>query len=233
MTKDYAKYTSREARDPKTKKGFLSLVVILVIVVAVVMGASGYYLHHVLSTNQNNGPTFVSRIKAVFSRHKKNTVANKETKPRPATEEPAIHFDFYNELPKMQVAVTESSMTNEKKPVPKPVTPASPPKQQPVPPQPIMPLVTPNQSINQQTKKTETQYLIQLGVFKKLSAASELRISLLLSGLEVNIVKSKEGTEEVYRVEKGPYQNLQEAKAMQKKLQGKGFDAMVRKVEME
>ncbi|MBV8801719.1 MAG: SPOR domain-containing protein [Gammaproteobacteria bacterium] len=73
-------------------------------------------------------------------------------------------------------------------------------------------------------------YIIQLGAYKNDSTASEIRVSILLAGFDVKVVKTVKHNQIIYRIQQGPYQSLDQAKIAQKKLQAKGFDSVIQKL---
>lgn len=68
------------------------------------------------------------------------------------------------------------------------------------------------------------KYYVQLGIFKNALDASQLRLSLLLSGVEADVVKVNNQS---YSVQLGPYMRETQAKSMQQRLSKKGFDSSV------
>ncbi len=74
-----------------------------------------------------------------------------------------------------------------------------------------------------------SHYILQIGIFKNQAGASQLRLSLLLAGVESEVVKTEIGDVVVYSVQKGPYENERFAKSAQKRLQKKGIESIVRK----
>jgi cell division protein FtsN len=78
--------------------------------------------------------------------------------------------------------------------------------------------------------KTETHYVVQVGAYKSDSTASEMRISILLAGFDVKVVKTTVGDHVIYRIQQGPYRSLDRAKIIQKQLQAKGFEGVIQKI---
>lgn len=107
-----------------------------------------------------------------------------------------VHFAFYNELPNMQMPSTSSDSS---------------PAASPPPPKSIL--------------KEKNNFVLQLGEFQDESEASQTRLSLLLLGIESDIVK----VGEMYKLQQGSYATLALAKASQKKLQKKGVEATIQK----
>lgn len=70
------------------------------------------------------------------------------------------------------------------------------------------------------------QYVIALGEFQNETEASQMRLSLLLSGFETKIIKVKS----TYQIQKGPFASEAEAKKIQKRLLNKGISGEVKKL---
>ncbi|HEX2548729.1 MAG TPA: SPOR domain-containing protein [Gammaproteobacteria bacterium] len=84
---------------------------------------------------------------------------------------------------------------------------------------PKMQVVVPTPNL-QSDLPQKHQYVVQIAVFKNLKEASEMRISLLLAGFEVNLIK----TETSFILQDGPYKNIADAKRMQIALKKKGYE---------
>jgi cell division septation protein DedD len=226
MRKDYAKYTFSTKQPPK-KPGQWQWYSVGALVVCVGLFVGWFYIH-------KQGAT----TKAVWSSwlHHNNTLNNKEKSIEKVVAEakstpPLPHFEFYNELPDMQVTlpviaesqpivearanpsveeVVATTASPEPKAVAQSVTPSSP-----------MPVAT-------NTPPTKGNYLLQVGAFRNESAASQVRLSLLLAGFEANIIRTQAGNAVIYRLQQGPY-SITEAKAVQQKLMKKGISSVVKK----
>jgi len=114
-----------------------------------------------------------------------------------------IHFDFYTELPRLQMALSSPAGIKE---------------------QATWLKNTPSSSL-----PLTSHYILQMGVFKNLAAADRMRLSLLLSGFDANIVKIKQGEQIIYQLQQGPYAELTQAKAIQDQLEAKGMNSIVKK----
>lgn len=142
---------------------------------------------------------FFAQVKELFTHTKQHKEVAKAKPIETAPQGPDIHFDFYNELPSMKVK--PEVVDNSSPKVHDPESPGA----------------------------TKGAYILELGSFKDTASASDLRLSLLLSGCEAEIVtiKSMEGT--IYRVQRGPFISQAEAKKLQRKLEKKGIVAMLKK----
>lgn len=84
---------------------------------------------------------------------------------------------------------------------------------------PKMQVVLPSPDLTSQTPQKD-QYVVQIGVFQHAREASEMRITLLLAGFEVSLIKTEAG----YILQDGPYHNISDAKRMQAALKKKGYE---------
>jgi hypothetical protein len=72
-------------------------------------------------------------------------------------------------------------------------------------------------------------YFLQLGVFKSQTAASQIRLSLLLSGIDADIVKVMLDNKMTYHIYHGRYADKKQAEMAQLKLKQKGIESIIRK----
>ncbi len=82
------------------------------------------------------------------------------------------------------------------------------------------------------TKKTSitqpvTKYMVQVGQFAHATTATQTRISLLLAGFDVELVKVNKGSKSVYQLQQGPYANKATALGIQQALRRKGIESVV------
>jgi cell division protein FtsN len=212
MPRDYAKY---RVIQPTAKKNRWSNGTILLSALLVVMLGGGFWLYQhktqmTLANDANTG-TFMSRLKMMLS-HKKSASAKKPVSTVENNTPEEVHFEFYNELPNMHVP----SETAEGASAPPPAPIVSTEKTADAPSQKAAAI------------KPDSQYFVQLGLYKDTNEASQTRLSLLLNGLESQVVKVTENGETSYRLQQGPYTTLSEAKAAQKKLQRKGVESVIK-----
>ena len=141
-------------------------------------------------------------------KHVKSLVHDSKVEPLPAKEimtekqqEEEIHFEFYTALPKMKVALPES----ETKKI--------------------------SSVMEEKLVQTPTSYRLQLGEFASQAEASEMRVSLLLAGIDAELIKVVRDEVTIYIVCQGPYVTFAAAKAAQQKLQKKGINSVLKKGE--
>lgn len=214
MAKDYAKHNyKRSPKQPINWKRVMMVVIGGVATIVVVLFFS--FRMAPLFSNNPAVSAFAGRLKATFSKH---TTDKQLAKP---AAEPEVHFSFYNELATIRV---EPSLEDTSKV-------AAPAPRQPAP---IASAPTAKKEIAEATAPEDEgdHYVIQFATFKEAAGASQLRLSLLLTGVETEIKKiQNEQQESVYRVQQGPYATLAQAKAIQQKWQRKGIDSVLKKID--
>ncbi len=220
MRKDYAK-KNMFAQKRKVRKQPPRLSVLLtVFFVAFVVSASGYwvYAHHGF---RDGVIAWVASAKSLLIKHKTDPV--KVAKQSDSNQDDNnVRFDFYTELPKMQVNTT--SVLDKKTFVsPKLVEKLPRPAELADIDNSIQSVITAKKS----QAKPLMQYTLQLGIFKDQLSASQLRLSLLLAGIDADVVKMQNNT---YRVQKGSFTSENQAKAMQRQINKKGFDSEIKPV---
>jgi len=205
MARDYAnKRVSRPQR--KIPRVFLAIFAVFCLLGALAI----YAVHH-----QQGMPNWLSSAKGLVGHKEKNTFAIASAPPE------EIQFDFYTELPNMRVNLPVSA---EAKPF---STIIRKPTEQAL--QPIDLTSKIDESIKsalkqQGTQKAAVQFIVQINEFNEQISASQLRLSLLLAGIETEVVKTAEGK---FRVQKGPFTSEHQAKAVQRQINNKGFDATI------
>ena len=210
MPRDYAKYKP-QTQQQRVAQGWhkrLLLIVVLICITSVLV--YGVYLYKQNGTGplQQKMSVWITKVRAYINHKKTDTLPPANPSVQKAKQETEIRFNFYNELPNMQVTLPETEEA-----VPAPTTKA----------------------VAKETKKEgnrpeqANQYIVQLGIFKNEAAAGQMRVSLLLAGFEADTVTSPDENNTVlYRVQKGPYATLAQAKAVQKQLQKKGVAGLIK-----
>ena len=211
MAKDYAKYVSTAKRAVPRKRGLLDLLLVVILVLLIAALVYGAYIRR--HPNVTRG---VDQITDLF-RHKKTVSPAVIPLPKKEPTEMAtdVHFDFYNELPNQQIEPARANKNSEQVAADDHILSTLSNKM------PI-PTVAPIQTAKE-------NYFLQLGVFKNEKGATQLRLSLLLSGIDADVVKTVAGEQSVYRLLQGPYANAESAQTAQQKLQKKGVVSIVRK----
>lgn len=127
-------------------------------------------------------------------------------------EQQAVHFEFYDQLPNMKVKIAEGE----------------PPAEAPLPPVKATAAAAAAISPAEAAAAAKSAYIVELGLFPDSSSAGQLRLSLLLSGIETEVSKIKDNGKVIYRVMQGPFVSFSEAKSSQQKLRRKGFDSEIK-----
>ncbi len=230
MPKDYAKYSSQPQRklaEQGWRKrlffSFLAACVLGIIILGIYV-----YKSNALESSRQKLITWIMQARLHLG-HKKVGVSMpaKISSVQQVKQEPEVRFNFYTELPNMQVTLSETEET--------------PRAQTFIAKQTTLTTATTTNTgsllSTEELKKDKKnvnrtgQYILQMGVFKNETAAGQLRVSLLLAGFEMDIVTSTEGNKTVlYHVQKGPYATLSQAKEMQKQLQKKGIIGLIKQL---
>lgn len=229
MRKDYANRVFTTSRARKKQRARIEFLIFPFIIILFLAGFV-FYVHKTSQITKDE--SFFSRVKLLFTHSATNKSPHvSKTKINSDNSVPAsVHFDFYNQLPAMQVTISNTT-DNQATPPP----PASSVKK----PNAHTPMVTTTSTpatIHDPEAPVSlppvpvSQYIIQLGVFKDSASASQSRISLLLAGSEATIVKMKTAEGEIYRVQRGPFMSQAEAKKIQKQLQKKGIEGELKKI---
>lgn len=211
MSKDYAnKNRYRPRRNDRRETKFVPLAGAIIAVICFV-SAMIFMIHAYHQTtffSREHFASWFSRAKTIVSHKEKNSAKTLAT--QKSAENDDIRFDFYTELPNMQVNLPQSAQM--------PVQKIE---------QSIKTVMTPKITNAPLIKKQTIQFIVQVGEFKNQLDASQMRLSLLLAGIETEIVKTAEHR---YRVQQGPYPSERQAKLAQKQLGRKGFEGSVKEI---
>ena len=203
MAKDYAKRVFTTTRKSKKKRWRRELVIVPLLF-ACLAGYGLFKQRDVLFFAENSWFAHV-RMLAHKAQPAKSTQLAKTKAVTQAPQEPTVHFDFYSELPNMQVTVPDVSSDT------------------------VVTRVTKVMTKTPLPAKAELAYTVQFGVFNDEVGADQLRLSLLLSGVEAEVIKFKIESGEMFRVQRGPFVNQAEAKKLQQQLQKKGIMGVLKK----
>lgn len=230
MSKDYAnknKFTKQRKHQSQRKFfPFAGAIVVIVFFISVMVFAIHVYHQSTFFSKEHMTGWFASAKNLVSKKENKTIVSQ-----TPAEHE-EIQFDFYTELPNMRVNFPESAHA-ELKPF-STLTEKTMDKSDNKMIE-VNPLVRQSASIKtviaqpSDNKNQSTQFILQLGEFNDQINASQLRLSLLLAGIETEIVKL---SEHKYRVQSGPYANERQAKAAERRLNKKGFEGSIKKLQL-
>jgi cell division protein FtsN len=242
MPRDYARSVNKPKR-PLPEQGWrkrLLWVGCLLLVLGIVIYSVNIYQHPTDKAGDSSQTLglWIKQVKSLFIRAPKkqdtSELALKEVVPEEAKQDTEIQFSFYTNLSNMQVPVPQQA---ESKPL---YAQVSTPQSQVVAQaksidiptiKPVIPPIA-AQTVTTPVKSIVNKYLLQIAAFRNPTAAGEMRISLLLAGFEVEIVKAINSNQQIYQLQQGPYPTIAQAKVMQRVLKNKGIDSViVKKIE--
>lgn len=219
MPKDYAKrgqFKVRKRRHSRTIP-WLSILFLVVFLAMVVMGV--YFLReHYDSLHPPvpslQGGAVVRKAKPVSE---VSVNPNGDVDSESQTQEP-VKFDFYNQLPEMKINSNSSSNSV-------PATTNS---------QASASSFTPNPAPQDQASANEvsmaqsySKYFLQLASLTTQTSAEAFEASLKSKGVKSDTVIANRGSLVFYRVQIGPFGDIQGAKAMQDQLQQKHISSIL------
>lgn len=209
MPKDYARYVNNQPKRPLAKHGWrnrLSLAVFLIFLLV----SAGYVVHvykqRKVEFAQQGMTSWVKQLKTWFinplKEQDRDLLFVDQNPAEEAKQDADIQFSFYTNLPTMQVPALQS-------------------------PAPTTTVLVEDTSGTTPIKKPEEKYLLQMAAFRNPAAAGEMRISLLLAGFEVEIVKAMNNNQQIYQLQQGPFANIVQARSMQRELKKKGIESVI------
>ena len=216
-------------------------ILLISVVVLLLMGA-GFFAYQYKKTG--TGPSVLTAYSARIvdwmathkSRMRQNLVKVKQLASNKNELEPPVHFEFYTALPNMHISANDEPVVNvASNKNAATITPAKTVASKLVP---VKSLIMTRPIVNSEELEKELSnlskqktYVLQLGIFHNHVAAEQYRKTLLTAGLNVAVVKISEGEQDIYRIQEGPFLDIDQAKGAQKKLQKKGIACLVRTVE--
>lgn len=227
MPRDYARYVSKSKR-PLAERGWrkrLLLVGFLLLLLAGAVCGVYVYQQHKAEFAQQSVRLWVKQVRALFIKTPSDQNTLKQTidasEVADAKQDAEIQFSFYTNLTNMQVSAPQTPfpqavVENKSKPmlVKKPIEVA----------QTNQVAETPTARL---VNAADEKYLLQIAAFKNPTAAGEMRISLLLAGFEVEIVKAMHNDQLLYQLQQGPFSTVAEVKGMQRELKKKGIESVI------
>lgn len=226
MPRDYVRYVNKQKR-PLVEHGWRKRLLFVAFLLLLLSGLT--YGVYVYQSRAEDGPQSIGVwVKQVITLFKKTSNDQRpQQQPMDSSEvvdakpDADIQFSFYTNLATMQVSAPPAS--------PSEVVIENKTKSLPV----VKPIerVDTNQTVVSptvsQTKAIDERYLLQIAAFKNPTAAGEMRISLLLAGFEVEIVKAMRDGQLLYQLQQGPFSTVAEAKAMQRELKKKDIESVI------
>lgn len=239
MIQDYGKY--KKKRQGQTKKVMVLAAIIGLFAVSLIFYLR--YRHELTVANVKSmaAHEVSTYFPHIFEKEKAHPAVKKKTPAATAEAAKPVHFDFYDELPKVQVgnlkeAQEEREMAEAEveEPSPPPVAPsaAKAETKEHFSSKSIEQDLYADLSAMKSSEKTPdtTPYILQIGIFHSQEAANRYRGALQSAGLRVDVVKVKLGSEYVYRIQQGPYRNTDQLKSAKKRLTERGVTCDIRKL---
>lgn len=228
MATDYARKvltTSRASVQGQSRIKFIVLALLIVILA----GGVSLLAYKKPWTALHGDMSIKTWLATLVTKPHKTHVKPTESAPKAALPtEP--HFNFYTELPTMQVTLPDATVAQP--PIAQPLAAPNPSKYK-VPALPSKPVkISPTPIKNPRPATTPSkQYMLQIGAFKDASSANHLKSQLLSSGVSAQIVKVVIDKRVVYRVQQGPYPRFDLAVATQERLRKQGTASVIRKAD--
>jgi cell division protein FtsN len=194
-------YAKRVFTTSRSKKKRLRIELVIIPIFLILCVGGWLFAHKEIFSSET---TFLAQVKSIFSHKTHKLASNKPNATVAPPQEEPLHFDFYNSLPTMKVTVPPVAVENSVNSAPAKIVKPHDPEANP-------------------------HFIVQIGLFKELNEANQMRLSLLLSGCDADVVKinTKEGAQ--YRVQRGPFVTQAEAVKLQKEWEKKGVSATVKK----
>lgn len=203
MPKDYAKIRRQTSQNDRRFVSGMGLIFAVIFLMAGI--AYALYTHQQVFSK--------TRLLSWLG-HAKTVTAPQNVKQVSAQNE-EVQFDFYTELPNMQVNLPSSAKAQ-----------LFPQKTTGQIDASIQSVIEQHQAKMVAIKKPAAQFFVVIGEFKDLIGASQLRLSLLLAGIETEVIKTEK---ETYRVQQGPYASERQAKTKERLVNQKGFESTIDK----
>lgn len=226
MPRDYVRYVNKQKR-PLVERGWrkrlLFVGFLLLLLSSLTYGVYVYQQPRTEDASESIG-LWVEQVITLFKKTSNDQQSAQKlmdsSEGMGAKPDADIQFSFYTDLANMQVSAPQppSQLANKNKtqllPVVKPVE-----------------RIDTNQTVIpstvSQAKVVAERYLLQIAAFKNPTAAGEMRISLLLAGFEVEIVKAMHDSQLLYQLQQGPFSTVAEAKVMQRELKKKDIESVI------
>ncbi len=236
MPKDYAKYNAKR-RASKKKNRYLELFAILFLLLVIGIGSYWVYVHKLrdgLAQSSQFSHAWAN-LQSFLHRSKKPVELSAiEQAKAVAAAQAEVQFNFYDELPHMQVTATrvDDATVIARAPVTRSDTPVQPPITDLASAPHVLPALSPVAAASAAApaspvkKAQSSSYFLKIGNFKDKNEAGEMRISLLLMGIDVELDQLGDS----YYLRLGIFPNNVKAKEAQKRLQQKGIESTIEQI---
>lgn len=242
MTRDYVNYTRR--RNRQTRRGFL---IFIVLTFAALLPGLFFYIHRQNLTVAGFKEKTAEKFAAYFPNldHPPKAALAKKTLSAESENPKPVHFNFYDELPKAQLdsqkgeALQKGSVEegpSEEKPSVAPLVKKS----------QLAPIAPQKPQINEREESLAQEFakdlsslktpppfpssILEISVFHSLDAAKRYRAALTSAGLKIDLVTLRIGKTVIYRLQQGPYHQLEQLKLAKKRLNERGIACEIRKL---
>jgi cell division protein FtsN len=237
MAKDYAKFVPKQRPFKKKSRGMEYFLIVLLVVV--VFAAGGTFLFE----KQFRGVNLLSFLHQKKETQLASKMAAKKMAMAESKQAPAVQFDFYNELPNMQMTVTEAPAGKgvpDNRPVKVTAQLAKIEAKKETPTAPVTTvtpatttqaaLITASEVSGLLDEENHAQhFVIHLGSFESETGARRLLEAIKSVGFAVEIVKTKQGPRTTFSVQQGPFDSISVARATQARMQKRGIVSVIRK----
>jgi len=229
MAKDYANKNRviqgrKRGQEPRFVPLLAAILGVICFLGVIIYSVHLYHQTTFFSNSKEHVTSWFNHAKTMMSR--KDKAVTKTPQPQASAKNDEIQFDFYTELPSMQVNMPASAQL---KSVVKTVQADHLATQIDDSIKTVMArkLAADIKDIKDINKKAPLQFILQLGEFSQQVNASQLRLSLLLAGIETEVIKLPEHK---FRVQQGPYASERQAKLAQNRLSRKGFESSIKSI---
>ena len=237
MPKDYAKFVPPKSRLNAPQRWPVTIVVVVVALLVLLGGIGGLYLYTAHAPAQAD---FLAKLSALIHHQKIATKPAAKLASAAAAQPRTVRFDFYEQLPNMQMPVEAPVIASAPAPtsIPAPVL-AEAPK---IPTMPAPAPVVQQAAFNpdQLTHLLEAEqpklapapptpvvaanhFIIQMGDFDTDAGAKGLVAAIKSVGFDARVVKILRSGRTIYQVQQGPYENMALATQAQLRMQKRGL----------
>lgn len=181
---------------------------------------------------QHQAPSSTAAVSNLLRPHASEAVGGQATAHAPAPNNEPAHprFEFYKLLPDQEVQVPAPEPNTEPLPAKRPTTADNSANAEHPRPQQTTEMTMPPQAAPQNTQEPSVGYLLQVGSFRRLNEADQLKAKLALLGVEASIQNVELARGETWhRVRIGPFNDRQHLSEIRKRLQENEIHTIVLK----
>jgi cell division protein FtsN len=201
-------------------------------------------------TGVTNPTPLLTKLAALLHHKKATILETNKTAPKKVAlvdpnQSPSVQFDFYSELPNMQVTLSDPAQASPAGKLPKAVERA------PTLTAPVSTLAATTQQSNKpgadltkqnsivsagelthllEAENQAHQFVIQLGAFESETGARQFLEAVKSVGFAVEVIKVKHGSRMLYTVQQGPFDSISVARSTQARMQKRGIVSIIHKL---